>query len=744
MLNGATAEQYAALLGRAAQRGSTIGKILGAGNLLSVRPLRATDVFSVLRKMWAHEAWEKDREGFGRWRHSLPSLDGRSAPFPAYFLLEDVEEQFGLFRVGRVWHRIMTVHTLPEEADIALIPFALSSGEVTRDLRNMHLAMVLKPADKAVEYWQARERIDLLTGQMKGNPIRFGDNAGIIADLVKRRSELRNAARPSMVDCHYQIHFWDRDLGKLEERERILKSVLESSCGGMQIEGEDVNALPFCLGFGQPGYTRMKDLSRSHAMLPVEAAVLAPLGVNSTGIISNSPGAAVPLLFETDMGTSYGIDIFAKDRVFSYGGIGIGPSGSGKTNLYQNLIISEVGRDTDIVIIDGADRPSFPTLTQLIGGTYYNVAKDLTFNIMGTRIIDGVQQSPDQDELSGMISSFAPLLQRDGEAFEPLEAAVLTKGIKRAFEHRVDTDGMVRLEHLAPAMNPQHYESSEEKEIAGRYKRIIEDTGIGRFGSMLNCPDRLPNHKYVTFEVKELFVPGQEQLCSIVVSLLFRHIDRLTRDNIEKKRRTLVIIDEAWKALLKPTMLQLVISLYRTGRARWVSPHLLSQSTEDVKNLMMLTEKQESKGQYESSPILEASSHVFLFGMDGAGAKVAADTFRLNANQQAQLVNLGGVDGKYREFAYSCKVSENTPRTFTVLRSRPLPATLWATSTEPTQQAERAAMRDEVRALIANPVARLALTSEMNQQGWGINGQVPENQFIDAATVFQLAKRQRK
>ncbi len=736
-VDGLTEDQYMDLIRRTARRASTMGSLLAAGNLMNVTPLRATDVFALLRRMWSHTAWNLERSGRKN-RPTLPALDAHTAPFAAYFLTEPVEEHQGLFRVGKTWHRVLTMDTLPKEAAMAVIPLAVTAGELMRKMNNLQIVHVLKPASKAQEFQRIDRRIRLLSGQSKDGP-EHADNLLIIDGLIKRKMELRTATRPTLIESHYQVHFWADSIDELEEREQLIRSSVDTACSAL-VMPEDVNAFPFHIGFGQPGYTRMEDRSRSISLMHQEAAVIAPLSVNSSGLVSNVEKPRVPFLLETDLGTPFGIDNWAQDRVDNFGGFGIGPPGSGKSNFYQRMVLANANRDTDIIVIDGADKPSFGTVSELLGGQYLKVSTDLTWNLLGTRIENGMQQPPTADETGDILASLSALVKK-GESFSPLEEAVLTAGLKHAFEHRVDPNGNVRLEHLLPGLEPTRFNNPEEKQIASTFRRIIEETGIGRFGKILNCADRMMHHWFTVFEVSDLFAPGKEQLRSIIVSLLFRYIERLTRDNITRKRKVLVIIDEAWRALLQPIMIQLIIGLYRTGRARWVSAHLLSQSTEDVRNLIkMSADTKEGKDQYKSSPIIACSSHMFLFSMDPGEAQVAGDAFGLNEAQRACLTQLGGKNGEYKELAYVCNVSGNMPRTFTKLRSRPLREELWATSTAPEDNARRAEVRLALeRELASERGARNRLINALVAAGWPVNEMTPPGQLLNAGTIHRLS-----
>jgi hypothetical protein len=399
-------------------------------------------------------------------------------------------------------------------------------------------------------------------------------------------------------------------------------------------------------------------------------------------------------------------------------------------------------RDTDIIIIDGADQPSFPTITQLLGGTYYQVSRDLAFNLLATETVNGVQQAPTKDEMTDILVSLGALVNPSGSQLKPFEESVLSSSVRRAFENRTDQFGRVLLHDLIPALAPQNYTHPDEQTIATQYSRIIQEIGVGRYGHLLDQPDRLTQQWFTVFEVRDLFNPGQEQLASIVISLLFRYVERITRQNVIRKRQVLLIIDEAWKAVMKPMMLQLIVSLYRTGRARWISPHLLSQSTEDVRNLVKMTEDASTVGRYESSPVVACASHIFMFAMGEAEAKVAAATFGLNDQQRNALMKLGGESGKYRELAYSCRVSEKMPRTFTKLRSRPLPDELWAITTAPAENEKRASMLATIeREMDASPSARAQMIRDLQENGWPVTDAINPGQLAQYATIRRLAHK---
>jgi hypothetical protein len=737
--DGLTRAHYLQAAAEATRRNQTLASLLGAGGLLRAKPVRAQTVLDLLRRQWSPEWWRRNRLGLAQ--EFWPAPDYRTAPFAAHFLRETVDDAGALFRVGKVWHRILTMSILPDEATVGEVAMGLMVGENARTINQFEVAMILKPSDRAAAMEKIRARIRVLHGLAQSGP-EYAENVVLMQQYQQRLVEIRTATRPVMFDCHLQLHLWHESPQILENWEQLLRAQLDNACG-LVLEPEELHALPFHVGYGQPGYTRFDDQSRMATVIPAEASVLAPLAVNSEGCLADAPDADVPLVLETDLGTPYGLDLFATGRVANFGGVGIGTPGSGKTNFYNSVAVAYAGW-ANVVIIDGADQPGFGTTCQLLGGSYVRTG-EMRVNPLGTRVVDGRQLPPTEDELRDIIVTLSALVGPLGAGLSPLQESVLTGAVRHAFEHRTDPQGRVILEHLVPALEPGRYSDETERSIAVEFRRIITETGLGLYGEKLNGADTHAPAKFTVYEVTDLFKPGSERLAAVVISSLVRSIERLTQEGQASgaRRKTVVIIDEAWKALLNRSMLGQVMRMYRTGRARWMSPHLLSQSLEDVKDLIRLSAEGESTGRYDSSPILASSSHFFLFKLSDEDARMAGETFALTEEQRGLLSRLTGKPGEWKEFVHLCKVADGQPRTFARLRSRLLPAEIWATSTSAVDDMKRtAAQRAIEREIAQDPAAKGRWLQVLQAAGWPVRPDTDPGQFIGCAVLHALTQKQ--
>lgn len=745
-LDGLNREQYAAMALRLHKRMQTLSKVLGGpSGMFEARPWTARELFSYLRRQWTPDQWEIDRIARGG-KHTLavPRADAVWAPFASYFLPASYTmEDFGdCFRFGPYWHRILSMNTLPQSCDVGFISAALTIPESVRGIKNMTVAMTARGMDNTAEMIKLRTRIRHLGGQMKGND-EHNDNKLLIQEATARITELRKATRPAMFKTQLHVHLWEKDRSLLHEREHSVKAALGSYME-MGVDSEDCEALPFVFGFEQPGYTRYDDESRMFSLVPVEIAAVSAVSAYNDGCINPGKESPVPILIETDTGVPQGVDLWADRKVANYGGVGVGEPGSGKSNFYQQIILAYANRMTDIVVIDGAEQPSFRPICTLLGGTYIEFNDEFRMNPLATAIGAGGQQmNPTSEEMTHIIITLGAMF-RPGKRPDPLETSVLTSAVRFIFENRLGDGSRVRLADLTRGLAPDRFASDDrQRSIASEFLRVLEETWLGRYGLMMSGTEELPSSWLTVFDVRWLSSNGQEQLQAVVVSLLFRYLERISRANIARtdgtKRQILAIIDEAWKAAKNPAMLAQIVAGYRTGRARHMSMHLLSQSMQDVLDLLQMDENGNVTGKCDSSPILECCSHHFLFKMNEESAVLAKKAFGLTESQTEALSKLGGDRNVYRDFVYLLKTSSSQPKVFTKLRSRILPEEVWATTTSQTDSPKRSEMNNRVLAEMSRPGARRRIIEELRKAGWEIDDTTNDDMLRQSIVIHRLA-----
>lgn len=744
-LDGLSPDQYADEMRRLISRLSAMEKVLERSPLLRLLPLRALDVFDLLRRGWAHDMWKHDRK-LGSGRRAVPEVDARSAPLAAYFLIEGVEDRGNEFVIGRTHHRILTMDTTPKASDVGMIPMMLCGGKTMREVTQIQCVMVMKPASRSVEMEKLRRRIRMLTGQKSGTGDEHRDNDELIKLYIRRLADLRAATRPSMFNTHFQIHLWHDDLSVLDRWTQQVQSVLDGQLG-MVVRGgdaDDFNSFPFYVGFNQPGYTRLDDDSRSHALTPGEAAVLAPLAASGDGSIGAGSRDPLPILFETDLGCPFGIDLIPTGVTTNYGGFGVGVPGSGKTNTMERIVTGHVGPRTDIIIIDGADQPGFRTIVPLLGGRNIMFDDSFRINPLATKFVNGVQSNPGPEEMDGILLTLGAMV-RGTRSLEPIEAAVLTSAVRYAFENREGDPSRVAFANFPRGLRSDRFDSEKEKALADEFRRVITETFLNRYGNIFSGVEDIPYAPVINFEVTKLMEAGQEQLRPVILSILFRYVERLSRENLARpaatRRKLIFIADEAWKALNNRALVGQIVSLYRTGRARNMSPHLLSQSFADMEELRQLSEEETSDGQ-KSSPVLACSSHMFFFNLQQKDAEAVGRAFDLDGDQVKKLTRLGGEPGQYRDFVYLLKTGDGMPHQFRVLRSRILPEERWATSTSADDDGKRVSMMALVDPLLKQKASRDRLISDLRRAGWPVEDGATDVVIKQAAMLHYLTNNQ--
>jgi hypothetical protein len=725
---------------------------------LRVNQLDATEYYRILRRTWSPDQWRADklREGgtmetlFGPLRYCLPS----------YVVLEDIDDRWGwTWKTGRFYHRILSMRVPPEWCDVGIMVGMMVAEENTA-IYNSQYSLIIKPTSATKASAALHANLKLLRKQIEGNPQEHINLIPTITDMEEQIFKLSRSEGSHVFNTSLMVHIWHEDQEILDQWEAGLVRTFSIPPMKARLGCEEFNTLPYFLEKFTPGYTRGKDKHRDFVYLTREVATHIPLLGNSEGIVQVDPeGRRAPMLLETHRGTLMPQDDFARDRVNAWGGCGVGTTGSGKS-MYYNLKIARTLSPKDIVIVlDGAVADgSYRSMCGLLGGAYIETGLELgeeTFsqNPLLTEVLpDGSYRKPTTDELNRMTNNIEPMVRvrQTVDLTEP-ERASVSAAISLAFENYRDEKGRVYLRQVAKALRERN--KGEKSSIAARSVDMgqhLEDQWCFPNGPYRFFVDRdsVPHKGNLTvYDLKGL---GENPtLKGVMVATYLNQINVLVNENLKKRdeeqARIWVIIDEAWSALMDPTMVSSLMGLYRAGRARNISTHCLTQQMADFKKVLIASDRATGTTTFDANnnAILGNCTWFNLFKHDPDDVKVTQEVLNLPEEKAAQISKLGSRPGKYREMIQYVRL--NNGAAFDKILVRPLPFELCAYTSDVKEKGRKESVRQEIAAEWKNPetrnIVRKTTIQQLEGMGFELARELRDEQLLEIQTVLETVRR---
>lgn len=722
---------------------------------IRVQPLSSTEYYRTLRRTWSPSHWKLDKLTKGK---TLEAIFGTPKySLPSYFILEDIDDRWGwTWKTGPFWHRILSLRIPPEYCDIGYMVGCMIGHENT-EIYNSQYSLVMRPtsASRAAQALQAN--LKLMKKQYEGNPKEHINLIPLIEDMEQQLFKLMRAEGTHVFEASIMIHIWNESQETLDKWEAGLTRVFSIPPVKARIGCEEFNAFPYFIQYFTPGYTRAPDRHRSFTFLTREIATQMPLMGTAEGLISTEKGIRrAPMMMETHRRTLMVQDDFARGRVNAWSGIAVGTTGSGKS-MYYNIKIARTVSPKDIfIVLDGALADgSYRALTQLLGGNYIETGLELGEDthsqnpLLTEELPDGSFRAPTGEELNRITNNIEPMvrIRQSLELSEP-ERAALTAAIAMAFENYRNEKGRVYLRDVARALRERNkgdkssitmrsIEMGQHLENQwcfpnGPYKFFVDRDGTKKTGSL------------TVYDLKGL--AENPTLKGVMVATYLNQINVLVNENLKKKEedqaRIWVIIDEAWSALLDPTMVNSLMGLYRAGRARNISTHCLTQQMADFKKVLIASDKATGATTFDpnNNAILGNATWFNLFKHDPEDVKVTQEVLRLPDNQAQEIADLGSSPGKFREMIQYVRL--NNGSAFNKLYVRPLPFELTAYTSDVKEKGKKETERQKILEIWRDPESRKKVRQTAVEQLEGLgfleSNTLRDDQIVEILTILAV------
>ena len=389
------------------------------------------------------------------------------------------------------------------------------------------------------------------------------------------------------------------------------------------------------------------------------AACLAPVfGPPSGDKNSRHLGRESLAVFETPWRTSYHYDLFAGDVGHT---LILGATGAGKSFALNFLLVEALKYDSRILILDLGG--SYRWLTRFLGGRYLELA-------------------PGEAEPTLRLQPFA--LPATTRTFQFLTGWVLRLLNLGGYEaDGSDTSEIrARIEDLY-ALGPERRTLSV---LAGSlpvamWPALSRWTDGGAWGAFFdNTPSGGADIEFRDWQVIDLAGAAEHaDLCEAALSYLLERMRLEIEDPAETARLKLMVVDEAWRYMQDPAVLNYLAEAAKTWRKKNAALVLATQSAVDV------------TGTPGASALLE-SIPTKLFLANPELPEEAGTLFRLNDSEVAQV----------RELTPKRELYLRRPDEAAVLRLEVDPESYWLYTSSPLdaeRRAEAVARHGLVRAL---------------------------------------------
>ncbi len=354
----------------------------------------------------------------------------------------------------------------------------------------------------------------------------------------------------------------------------------------------------------------------------------------------------------------------------------LGPSGSGKSFYTNHMVRSYYEQGTHVVLVDVGG--SYKGLCDLVKGYYFTYEENNPIKFNPFYIGEG--DNLDTEKKESIKTLLLALWKKDDEEFKRSEYVALSNAIKLYFE-KLDKDA-----NLFPCFDT-FYEFLKEDFVVVLQSDKVKDRDFdinnflyvlrpyykgGEFDYLLNAHENLNllRERLIVFELDNI---KDHPILFPVVTIIIMEVF-INKMRKLKGIRKMILIEEAWKALMKEGFAEYIKYLFKTVRKFFGEAIVVTQEIEDIISSQVV--KQAIVNNSDCKILLDQSKYQNKFDaiqeLLGLTDKEKALVLSVNkANDQARkykevFISLGGMLSKvYRTevspeeyFAYTTEQTE--------------------------------------------------------------------------------------
>ncbi|MEM7174337.1 MAG: type IV secretion system protein TraC [Chlamydiota bacterium] len=390
--------------------------------------------------------------------------------------------------------------------------------------------------------------------------------------------------------------------------------------------------------------------------------------------ITQETGLFVPIAAEWGGNSTDGVPLFGRrgqlamwDLFATQGNLNavvVGAAGSGKSVFMQEIILNLFGTGGRVFVLDLGR--SFEKICTLLDGQYLFFTEDSNLKLNPFALIPEGGDRETVDTALGMVSAILSTMAMPMEKMDTERQNMINIAVKKSWallKHKATVDSVIE------ALKKSEYTTER---MRGKSESLIDAlqkyTTTGEYRKFFYGEKEISfQSDFVVIETEEL--KNKEDLQSVILQIFSLMISTEVFMG-DRKKRSLICIDEAWDLLKSPQMEGFIESMAR--RLRKYNGSLLV-GTQGLKDF------DRSAG---AAAAFQNSNWLVLMGKDGNTIPYIKENnlFEVTPQVERYLGSIRKVDGKYSEaFIYN---KESGFYTLVQLRLDPFSAYLYSTKAE--------------------------------------------------------------
>ncbi|MGF6282229.1 hypothetical protein ABH908_000286 [Pseudomonas frederiksbergensis] len=505
-------------------------------------------------------------------------------------------------------------------------------------------------------------------------------------NAVKNKISSENVNdRSQFFDVSIHVNLMGFDKENIDDQAMQLENLLWRIGHKEDLRGDVVvrNSLPF--NFRQSSMTLLK---RDIPHLTESLSHLAPLFVEYQGV------ADPAILMNNRAGQPIFLDLWGRNVNTAHSLI-CGTTGSGKSFTFNNLLMAlRVKYKPKVWIIDKGD--SYESLCMVLGGNYVRLATEPFIDPVTDRTIHPICINPfylQKDEngknlmpsLEDMffIARMLIMMMEAGDgssntksSLTKVTVSLLYQAMAEFYTDWIETNPTKepRFGDYIPYLKKTDFEEQKGNVLA---QNLTLYYGNGPFAALFDGFLQVDwENDFTVLETQRM---AKSPALGVVTLALFRQIDIYCKFKLERSRKKVVAVDEAWATLSDPNAANALASFYRELRRYGAGCLLISQTVKDFVNLI----RAESNGGGDTQDgILENTSHYFFLACSQSDYMIAQKELAFTEEEIDLWQSLASLPPMYSEVFYRIRTSQSLYYSG-VYRLFSSPMTLWIASSHP-------------------------------------------------------------
>lgn len=583
-----------------------------------------------------------------------------SLPSPREQLaFSDLLVDYDSFLLDGIYHRVLTLKTLPDMTHSALIvklldlPFHYS----------LHCHVQVPVQSKELSQLQTKRKMAHSMSMSHGGRATDLESE---AQLNATEDLLREIINTGQKILYTQVAILIRaeDQDELELKTRTVLAKFRELNGAEGIV-ETVSGLPAWKTILPCGTTKML---RPKRIKTDNLSDLLPIYQDYTG-----DGVKPICLFRNRSGGLISYDPF-DSRLPNYNSLVTGSSGSGKSFLNNLVLLQYMTQKPMVYIIDIGG--SYRKICEFFNGQYIEISPPKDANpVAGINpmLLPEGESKPSPQKLKFLLAMLESILvDQDGDKLPKLQKSLLEEALIQVYER---TAGTPTLSDLT-----RHLAASKEQELKSFAKMLFPWTDTRPYGRMLDRKDGLDlTRDFVVFDLKGL--SAYPDLQSVMILIITDFIlGKVEAKGESQGRRKQILMDECWELLKSQASSSFMEYCVRTLRKTGSSITFITQGLDEIM----------------ASPIggaLLANTASKFILLQRGDLEPIRKILKLNDQEMALIGSLRQQKGAYSE-AFLI-YNENR----TVIRATPTPVEYWLATSDATDNARIEEVRRENPAL---------------------------------------------